>query len=821
MKYLSGIFGSLTSKVLMIFLLIFVFADVSKPQQNSNNTADGQISGIFIDFHTREPLEFVNFILTSLKDSNIIIGTSSGKDGRFLLKGIAYDRYKAKVSLIGYKTRTRREMIISSNQKTIQLDTIFLMPKEILTEEVKIVSDKYPMVYDKENKDKLIISPDRSWGTNAYELLETAPMIDVDIESGAIGILGKGNTVIYINGMPAEYSGMGSPENLKLLAFSEIEKIELVMDPLKEYGEVKDGGVINIVTKREVQDHFNGSLSFSSNTNHTLGGNGYVGVTFGKLSFNGSYGNTYSRDNTSTSMSKTFEYDSNANYFDQLENNTNQSSNNTFSFGASYNLDSAGIISINSYYNPVYSNNDRMLDNTTMDQNHSSLDHYLSNSNSRTLQTFFSNSISYFKSFKERGHRFSGSLSYSKNQMVLTNDANRKQVFSDSLSDNLLSQKNSSINNNNSLRWSFFYNRPITETIDIMGAYTGSSRKLVMNSSYTDYDTLKHAYIEDLTKKVDQNYSETVQELSFTCAGELFDIQYDFGFAIKNNITNDGNNSAGFSGKTQSNSLTRYLSVNTNISENGRINLTYVQGMSSPMNKFLNPYSDYTDSTNIVVGNPNLKPVIQNQYNASYSYTDGYLRTGISANYSLTTDGIEQVSQIISPKVMQTTYENLSSQKSFNTNIYFSDRFFKWLDVQPNFSVEQNEFKGSRVNNKGREWSSSLRTKLLFEDYKFLFDFRYSSPTVGAQETQKAKFSANAVVRTLLFDKNVSLVLQVNDVFNTRNNNYDRTGSNFLVTNNVRKTTRMVTLSISYFFQRLTNDDVDEIRTPDAVPDDF
>lgn len=126
---------------------------------------------------------------------------------------------------------------------------------------------------------------------------------------------------------------------------------------------------------------------------NTLEGNGYVGVTFGKLSFSGSYSNSYSKYNTSTSMSKTFEYDNSANYFDQLEKNANKLSNNTFSFGASYNLDSTSTLSINSTYNPMYSNNDRILDNTTMDQNHSPLDHYLSSSYSRTRQKFFNNSL--------------------------------------------------------------------------------------------------------------------------------------------------------------------------------------------------------------------------------------------------------------------------------------------------------------------------------------------------------------------------------------------------------------------------------------------
>jgi len=231
------------------------------------------------------------------------------------------------------------------------------------------------------------------------------------------------------------------------------------------------------------------------------------------------------------------------------------------------------------------------------------------------------------------------------------------------------------------------------------------------------------------------------------------------------------------------------------------------------------PYADYSDSIHITVGNPDLKPAVANIYSASYSIMDGNFSGHIGTGYALTTNGIQPVTSLINSNVMRTTYENLATQKSYYIWLSFNGKFFNWLEIGPNLSVDQNEFISPTVNTKGRQWSSSMRTKLSIDQFKFQFDFRYSSSSISAQQTNKANFSANAAAKTLLFDKSLSLTLRVTDIFNTKNNNYDRSGSNFSMVNSTRENTRIFTLDISYFFQSKANDIIDDVV--EEVPDDF
>ncbi|MDP3150045.1 MAG: outer membrane beta-barrel protein [Ignavibacteria bacterium] len=827
MKYLFGIFGSTTSKALLIFLLLFVFADVLKPQQSSNNVADGQISGIFIDFHTREPLEFVNFILTSLKDSSLITGITSGKDGRFLLKGVAYGSYKAKVSLMGYKTRTRSNMVLSPKQHTIQLDTIFLLTKEILTEEVKIVSDKYPIVYEKDNKDKLIISPDRNWGNNAYELLESAPMIDVDIETGAIKILGKRGTTIYIDGMPAKFSGIEQPEDLKTLPFYEIDKIEIVLDPLAEYGENSGGGIINIITKPDKKVRYSGNVGLTVDNDNSLSANSSIRYNPGKLSLSGSYRNSYSKHQTNTSTFKSFNYENNATYINQSLKSSSKSNNNSYSFGARYPFDSTNSLSFNSRYYEVNSNNDRMIENTNLDQYYMETNLNTSNKYSRTLQGFFTNSISYTKKFKGKGNTpegqgntLSAAVNYIKNRMIVNDEVTLQQAGRIVLTDYRQLQKNSSENFNNSLYWKLSYQRPFIGNTNINGSYTGSYKWLVMNSNYTYHDTLKQLYVGDVSKKIGKNYFENEHNLSLSGSGSVYGVGYGLGFTVSKTINIIENAVLDSKEKTHAFSFQPSLNLSTSILENGYVFLLYNRGTRYPLNKQLNPNVDYSDSTNIVVGNPNLKPEISNRLWINCAIMEGSFSGGFDLFYSLITDGIQPVSFLTNPKVMQTTYENLTTTKSYSFDLYLRNKFFEWLIIEPRFSANRDEVSSSFFNSKGSGWNSSLRTTIAYNNYRFQINFQYTSPSTGSQVIKKESFYANASAKVLLFNKDLSLTLRVTDIFNTKNNNYDNRSVDFAMINRVKEITQKITLDLSYYFQSKANDSLEESQS-DEVPDDF
>src|ERR1035438_10775867 len=194
-------------KHLFITLLVILFYIAGTgwiAAQQVDKATSGKVSGRVFDKLTNKPLQFASFVITSLKDSTKIYGTESDSSGIFIITKIPFGVYRAKVSLIGYQTRTRKNIILSPLKNELRIDTLMLMPLGITKEEVQIIAQKERIVYDKDNKNIITINPDKDWGVNAFELLENSPLVHIDFDEQNITLMGNSGAVIYVNGIRSE-----------------------------------------------------------------------------------------------------------------------------------------------------------------------------------------------------------------------------------------------------------------------------------------------------------------------------------------------------------------------------------------------------------------------------------------------------------------------------------------------------------------------------------------------------------------------------------------------------------------------------------------
>ena len=92
------------------------------------------ISGKIADTKDNSPLTGVNISLINVKDSSLLLGTSTDIDGKFLLENIEKGDYKLNISYISYKTN---EQFLKVNEN-ISLNTILLAEDSKLLKEVVI-----------------------------------------------------------------------------------------------------------------------------------------------------------------------------------------------------------------------------------------------------------------------------------------------------------------------------------------------------------------------------------------------------------------------------------------------------------------------------------------------------------------------------------------------------------------------------------------------------------------------------------------------------------------------------------------------------------
>lgn len=124
-----------------------------------------------------------------------------------------------------------------------------------------------------------------STSSSVNELLSRVP--NVIVAEGQISVLGKGEAIIYLNGILINY------ERFAAIPVSQISKIEVISNPSSKY-DAEGKAVINIITKRNIESGIMGSASqqvtvseFAGTSTNTLLDFNY---TKGNFSFITNYG---------------------------------------------------------------------------------------------------------------------------------------------------------------------------------------------------------------------------------------------------------------------------------------------------------------------------------------------------------------------------------------------------------------------------------------------------------------------------------------------------------------------------------------------------
>lgn len=232
-------------KKITIILITLFFYLISKGQYT--------ITGTIKDTKDNA-ISYTTISLLNL-DSTLTGGTISDEDGKYNLNTKA-GNYILRVSFIGYDTHYQN-ININTNE------TINVTLKEVINE-LQEVEVKAKRQLIERQFDKIVLNVSQSAfaiGSNGKELLKKAPGVNVD-KDGNVTVNGK-SVEVYIDGRPSNLSGEQLKAMLEGTDGSTIEKIEIMSNPSAKYDASGRGGIINIKTKRNMMQGFNGTVSAS------------------------------------------------------------------------------------------------------------------------------------------------------------------------------------------------------------------------------------------------------------------------------------------------------------------------------------------------------------------------------------------------------------------------------------------------------------------------------------------------------------------------------------------------------------------------------
>ena len=261
----------MNTKTKNLLIIVLFFSSVMVSQIITGKVAD-----------KTDIIPFANVVVKS-KNDKIIAGTTTDDKGLFEVN-VSQGNYTIEITYLGYKN-WEKEVQVGVN---LNLETILLEENAQALDEIVVKTEKRVL----ERKiDRLVFNVEKSIATvggNGLDVLKITP--GVQVQNGTLVILGKGAMQVMINGRISVLVGDELVRFLSGFSASAIQKIEVITNPPAKYEAAGNGGLINIILKKGIQDSWKNSTTISYNQNRynftTLTNNFFYNKD--KVSFSGS-----------------------------------------------------------------------------------------------------------------------------------------------------------------------------------------------------------------------------------------------------------------------------------------------------------------------------------------------------------------------------------------------------------------------------------------------------------------------------------------------------------------------------------------------------
>ena len=788
-------------KIVSFFLLVCLISPI---------WAAESIKGLVVDAADQSPLDYVNITLFKDGSKKPITLVSTDTNGAFILPTIENGKYNVRISYVGFATVNQ---VVEVKNTAVNLGVIKMEADSRKLGEVEVVGQGSQMRFD---IDKKVFSVDQnisSSGGSASDVLKNIPSVTVDNE-GNVSLRKDGNVEIWINGKASGLTADNRAQVLQQLPAESIESIELMTNPSAKYNPEGSAGIINLVLKKERKAGYYGSVSAGliypdgGKVGQNLGANvnyssskfdAYINLGYRAMNFQG--GGNSNR------------YNKNKAGIDSTLISQNNIMNNSFGglflrAGIDYRLDSKNTLGLSGFgmagsgssTNTINYKQSDLLTNTIQ------RDYSRTNTGSGTRPSVNMN-LDYNHEFDKKGNTFMATLSYSNH---VRGGDNRFEQSDLPTPFNDVTQ--SSTDKNNEIMLKGDYTNKLTETSKLELGWQNTISNRLSNASglYTQTKVQLPAY------KNDFNYDEQIHAAYITYGNKIgsFSIQ---GGLRGEYFWKQSTNTTAFSKQTiPSKSIVQlfpsmYLSYE--LKNKDEIQLNYSRRVNRPRGRQINPFRDYSDSTNTSYGNPDLSPEYSSALELNYLKNWENQMLSASVYYHNTTNVIEHVS-FLNGGTMENTYMNLSKSQNTGMELVSKNRLFTILNLTTSVNLYYSKLDASVYQNpynlslttmipgqSNFSWSANMLANfLLSKTFSGQITGEYESPELVAQGTEAARYSIDLGLRKKFMDRKLSVSLMARDILNSNKHSSTTTGAGFSQTSESFFHGRMVGVTFSYNF---------------------
>jgi outer membrane receptor protein involved in Fe transport len=784
---------------IFLSLLFLVTAMGAARAQSSGSSAN--VSGSLLD-EQGKPMMYATASLLNAQDSTIVKGAISNEQGVYSFEHIKQGRYVIKATTVGYQKAVSQPITVASN-RSVTVPELKMQPNAHNLNTVNVTAAK-PLIERKIDRTVVnVANSPLAAGNSAMDILERAPGVSVDKDDN-ISLKGKQGVTVMLNDKLTYLTAAQLATLLRSTDGNTIESIEIITNPSAKYDAAGNSGIINIKLKKNKQTGTNGSLTLGTaygaywKDNQTL----QLNHKEGNLNVFGTFSHNDNKRLQNIDIKRIItDPAGKQTYFNQFSPLTSNNHNNSYRFGADYDLSSKNTIGfvINGYFNNEDDNNDNR---TYIGRNYSTVDSSL-RTITRIHQTYKNFAVNLNDTYKidTAGQQISADLDYSK----FRNNSNNQYITDFYLADGSLQHPQAFLGNLTPSNIDIHtakvdYSKPLTKSVKLEAGFKYSDVKTDNNLQQTTVqgapDTSVNHFVYD--EKITAGYLNLNKQFKNTSVQAGLRAEY-----TKSNAVGDSMNVVQ---RIPRNYLNFFPSVfiNHTINAKNEFSLSYSRRIDRPQYDNLNPFTYHLDPYTYQKGNPYLKPQYTDNFEINYTYNKSITLT---LGYSRTTDVITEVPGTDpATKVAFVTQQNLQIQNAYNANLYAPYTITKWWDGNVNATAFYLGFKSNNLEGSNLDRGQAAYQVRATETFKPLTGYKlevtgnYQSALTYGLFYVKPQYSVDAGLSHSFASKKANLKLSMSDIFNTRHNDVTSNYGSIDFDIRQKRESRITRLTFTYNF---------------------
>ncbi len=749
------------------------------------------------------PLVGAAVTIRAARDSALVTGGLTDNAGRFRIEGLAPGSFLVHISYLGYKS-IDRTVEITAAAPVANLGTINLQTDVIAIEGVTAETQRSAVTVQVDRTVYNTKEMPAASGGATTDLLRNIPELDVDVD-GNVKLQGSQSVAVHLNGRPAPLRGEALKNFLQSMPANRIDKVEIIPNPSAKYDPEGIAGILNIVTKENMDLGLSGTLSLNGDTRgrHGVSANlayqkGRV-TLFGNTSFNLNHNsqamtdlrqnllatpNTFFRNNMETEVDGFFSwFDGSIEYKLTDKVTTWLSGRGNFSDNDMDGL--AAYAVLDELQNPTY----RYDDN-----------------NSRNFEGRYNYiSLGLRRVVKAQSNEQSLELRRNGNGFGMANEYLRQFLTPDGQPDEAPNELGFVSSSTDVVEYVLQgdVTRQLTPAMKLDAGYKGATKG-------TEYANFLDRFLGDAggdpirSDRSEYDYDEDYHQLYTTVSRQFgkFGIQ----LGARGEIANT--HFALPSGETFDNEYRNvFPSVNLsfNPAQGWSSRLAYSKRVDRPQPEMLNPGVPSADSLNRFVGNPDLMPKYTHSYTFDITRMGTWGMFKFAPYYRLTTNNWDYFKIVDENGVATLTWRNTDEVKAYGATTTLSLRSGSTANGFINLNMYQYERNADNISaaysGDGFRWDVSVNGMLQLRPGTNVQTFvRYQAPQDMPQGKIGSHIFSSIGLRHQFMDKKATLSLNVMDPFEMMKFSFETRDATHVQKSENHVSFRSMRIGLSYNF---------------------